>query len=280
MAFIINDINSIVGEQSSLSLWGRGIKLAIDLAQVTGDERQLFTSYFNWYRYLIETSRWKEADTTWQILKDTNAQHNPFSYGYIELVHGGSIFRRGQLKEEYWLVVEGLIKSGNSDRTLRQFYQGRGAWWLEQDDWQQAITSLQEALRMARERSIPDTASETGLALAKFQIGQLDQPRDEAQRLAEARKPAHGILARLWSSIGDLEQARRHALAAYKEAWADGEPYVYRYRLTRASELLTQLGVPIPKLPDYDPAGDIPRLWEAEVAAAIDKLRKEKKGLA
>ena len=36
------------------------------------------------------------------------------------------------------------------------------------------------------------------------------------------------------------------------------------------------MNVPIPNLPPYDPAKDEPLPWEAEVRAAIEKLRTEK----
>jgi hypothetical protein len=67
-----------------------------------------------------------------------------------------------------------------------------------------------------------------------------------------------------------------HALAAYKAAWADGEPYVFRYALNKARALLEQLGAEIPDLPPYDPAKDEKLPWEDEVAAAIERLRAEK----
>lgn len=76
--------------------------------------------------------------------------------------------------------------------------------------------------------------------------------------------------------IGDHEQAKKHALAAYQWAWADGEPYVYRYELNKARALLEKLGAELPKLPVYDPAKDEKLPWEDEVAAAIEKLRAEK----
>ncbi len=76
------------------------------------------------------------------------------------------------------------------------------------------------------------------------------------------------------------EQAKQHARKAYEWAWADGEPYVYRYELNKARALLEQLGAEIPNLPPYDPAKDEKFPWEDDVAAAIEKLRakKEAKG--
>ena len=125
-------------------------------------------------------------------------------------------------------------------------------------------------------RSI-DASSETGLALAKHHLGQLANPREEAERLAQLRDPAHRLLAQLWLAIGDAEKAKNHALAAYKWAWADGEPYVRRYALIESTKLLRQMNVPIPNLPPYDPAKDEKLPWEDEVRAAIEKLRAKKK---
>jgi hypothetical protein len=51
---------------------------------------------------------------------------------------------------------------------------------------------------------------------------------------------------------------------------------VNRDELTKTTKLLNTLGVPIPNLPPYDPAIDEPFPWEADVRAAIEKLKAEK----
>jgi hypothetical protein len=96
------------------------------------------------------------------------------------------------------------------------------------------------------------------------------------EQFAKAEKLPHDVLAELWLAIGDREQAKKHALAAYKWAWADGEPYVHRYYLNKARALLEQLGAEIPELPPYDPDKDEKLPWENEVAAAMERLRAEK----
>ena len=82
------------------------------------------------------------------------------------------------------------------------------------------------------------------------------------------------------TSDGDDEEpreaAKRHALAAYKWAWADGEPYVWRYELDQAKAILDQLGEPYPDLPPYDPEKDVEVDWEPDVRAAIERLRRER----
>ena len=77
--------------------------------------------------------------------------------------------------------------------------------------------------------------------------------------------------------MNEMEKAKRHALIAYKSAWADGEPYVYRVPLTEMENLLRKMDVQIPKLPDYDPEMDKKYPWEDEIETAIRNLLEEKK---
>ena len=97
-----------------------------------------------------------------------------------------------------------------------------------------------------------------------------------AASLAALRDPADLPLAEFWQALGDTPRATDHALATYRWAWADGEPYVHRYELDHATELLKALGAEIPTLPAYDPAADPPLPFEAQVEAAIERLRAEK----
>jgi hypothetical protein len=185
-------------------------------------------------------------------------------------------FWQGKLQEGYLADAERIATKGKSRGIIRHLHTLRGAWRLEQGEWALAATSYQEAVRLARERSITHEAAETGLALAKHHLGLLTDPSQEVERLAQLRNPAHRFLAQLWLALGDTEKARHHALAAYQWAWADGEPYVRRYELTKTTELLQQMNVPVPKLPPYDPSKDEKFPWEDDVVAAIEKLRAEK----
>jgi len=130
------------------------------------------------------------------------------------------------------------------------------------------------ALRMAHEAGFPDPESGTLLALARFRLNQLPAAREEALRLSAGPDPAHLPLAELWHALADTEQAGRHARAAYRRAWADGEPHVRRYSLDRAGTLLQQLGEDIPALPAYDPAQYPINPWEDQIAAAITELQR------
>lgn len=169
------------------------------------------------------------------------------------------------------IAQEGMNRAG-----IRSLHGLQGFWHAKQREWPQARDAFHEAVRMARERNQMDAWPETGLALSKHHLGELPDVREQAQYLAQLRQPAHYFLALLWQAIGDSAQARHHARIAYKEYWSDGEPYVFRYWLDRTTELLHELGEPIPQLPQFDPAKVQPYPWEAEVQATIDRLNAEK----
>lgn len=252
--------------------------LGLDLATVRESQAHLFRNRLVLFADQSRVGRWGEAEATWRLLDPMGRDWPRALYrpGRAEERFALFHFWHGSLTEGHLTRAEHLTIRGNNRQSIRELHGLRGGWRLEQGEWALAASSHQEAVRLARERSLTDAVSETGLALAKHHLGQLPNSRDEAERLAQLRNPAHRYLAMLWLAICDNEKARHHALAAYQWAWADGEPYVHRYELTKTTELLQQLNVPIPNLPPYDPAKYEPFPWEADVRAAIVKLRAEK----
>ncbi len=233
--------------------------------------QDLFVSRLYLFSIQSRLGDWKKAEATWDLLKDMKRPKDRDFYlpGDAERKYAQFQYGKGTLTEAHLAMAERLAKEGKSRKVIRELHRLRGEWRLEQENWALAAESYHEAVRLARERSLLDAASETGLALAKHHIGQLADAHDEAERLALLRQPAHRQLAQFWLALSDAKQAKKYALAAYKWAWADGEPYVNRYELTKTTELLQQLNVPIPNLPPYDPAADEPLPWEAEIRKAI-----------
>ncbi|MFN0074916.1 MAG: DUF4062 domain-containing protein [Prosthecobacter sp.] len=266
--------------QMKLEQASRIDELAVKMASATRNKNDLFMSALFRFDGLAAVGSWELAENTWLFL-DSLGRDFPRSYyrsGDAELYQARFRLWKGSLLELDFELVEELAIAGRNRTAIRILYSLRGSWHLEQHDHTQALASFHEAVRMARERRLVHAESETGLALTKFHLGQLtdDDARSEAERLAGLRQPAHRTLAMLWLALGDTEHAKHHALAAYTWAWADGEPYVHRYELTQTTELLQQMKVPVPVLPPYDPAKDEPFPWEADVRAAIEKLKAEK----
>ena len=222
--------------------------------------------------------QWESATELWQLLDPMGRtwSRNAYRPGYAEYRYALFCFYQGNLTEAYLAQIEELVRQGKGRLLIRWLHSLCGEWSLERGDSEAAAKSLRIAVLMAREVGQSDANAETGLAVAQLHLGQLDDARREAERLTSAKERANRLLAELWVLVRDREQATKHALAAYKWAWADGEPYVRRYELNKATELLDRLGVEIPKLPPYDPekAEKIP--CEDEVIAFIEKLKREK----
>lgn len=275
----LKNISSNLVDQNLLAKALRVSALTLDLAIVREDNEAIFISQFLLFSEQSCFGQWQAAEATWRQLDPMERDWDRAVYrqGNAEYRFALFQFRQGNLQEKHITAAEILAKQDGNRAILRYLHRLRGIWRLEQGEWVLAAASFNQAVSMARERRLVDVESETGLALAKFYLGQLvgDDARSEAERLAQL-VTGDRYLALLWLAIGDHEQAKQHALAAYRGAWADGEPYVNRYALTKATELLQQTNVPIPDLPPYDPAKDEPFSWEADVRAAIEKLRAEK----
>lgn len=278
---LVSQISRYLSSQNLLARALRVDALDLDLANAVEDNESIFRNRLFLFVDQSRLGQWQAAEATWRLLDPMGRAWRRAVYrqGMAEECFAQFHFRQGSLQEVHLTAATTLAAQNNNRVTLRRLHWLRGAWRLEQGAWALAAASFDTAVTMAREVRLVDADSETGLALAKRHLGQLtgDAARSEAERLAGLHDPAHRYLALLWLALGDREKAEHHALAAYRWAWADGEPYVRRYELTKTTELLNTLGVPIPTLPPYDPARDVPFPWEAEVRAAIDKLKAEKK---
>lgn len=275
------NIAACLMNQNRLAMVHRIDILNHDLAVTLEHKEILFMSLLFLFAVQSRFGQWSESATTWQKLDPMGRDwsRNAYRQGDAEYWFALNQFWQGKLQEVHLTTAEQLARKDSNRGTLRDIWRLRGEWRLEQQEWGLASESFHEAVSMARERGLPDVFSETGFVIAKLQLGQFhspDEARHEAERLSNLRGSAHRYLALLWREIGDFEQAAKYALAAYKWAWADGEPYVRRYELDKATELLRELNIPIPDLPPYDPAKDEPFPWEADVRKAIEKLRAEK----
>jgi tetratricopeptide (TPR) repeat protein len=275
---VMYNISDNLRAQNRVSQEDRCLLLGLNVATLTGDDVAVFRAQLDRFAQLARIGRWADAQAIWDLLDPMgrNWPRRLYRPGDAEYGFAQFCFWQGDMSEEHLAHAEQLAKAGKNRITVRNLHGLRGQWRLERAEWALAAESLREAVSMARAVGQTDAAAETQLALAQFQLGQLTDPRREAEQLASARRPSHRALADLWLAIGDREQAKKHTLEAYKWAWADGEPYVQRYELNRARALLEKLGAEIPNLPPYDPAKDEKLPWEDEVASAIEKLRAEK----
>lgn len=274
-------ISEVLADENRLAREERCLVLALDLATLLDREQYLFSARLYRFEQLARIGRWTDAEEMWQSLDPMGRDWHRAIYrpGRAEYHYASFCFWQGQLTGEQLAEAERLATKGKNRLVIRKLHGLGGAWQLERCRYERAAERSHEAVRMAREvgqTGADAVQAETQLALAKFHLGQLDDARQEAERLAQMKRPFRRGLAELWLALDDREQAKRHALGAYTWAWADGKPYVRRYELDKAVALLEQLGADVPDLPDYDAAKDQKFDWEDDLVAAIDKLRAKK----
>ncbi len=273
----LHNISANLTDQNRLAAMLRVTHLSLDFAIACEDAEEKYTTRLAVYFAQSQVGQWQDAVANWQAVAAMKPPSSRATYreGDAELLFAQAQFWQGRLEEAHLTAAATLAEKDNNRTTLRYLHWLRGEWHLQRGEHALAAASFQEALRMARERRLTDGNSETALALCKYHLGQLADPAAEAEHLAQQGHSSR-LLAELYAALGDAAQARHHALAAYRLAWADGEPYVRRYELTQATALLTRLGEPIPALPAYDASKDEPFPWEAEIREIIQRIKKEK----
>lgn len=254
-------------------------ELELELAESGRIEEDLFRARLDLLLHHGLMGHWLEANTLWKKLHPMGRvwRFGVYRAGEAEFAFSLIQYWQGELKEDCLLEAERCAKADKitGRMTLRHLSRLRGEWHLNRKEWEQAEKSLYTSVNMARELGLLDAEAEAQYTLAKFHLGQLPDAAAEATRLAGGKFIAHQPLAELWLALGDREKATAAALRAYESAWADGEPYVYRYALNQATAVLTRLGVPIPTLPAYDPSKNQTFPWEPELRALIDKKKAE-----
>jgi hypothetical protein len=267
----LRDLNRLAQED-------RCIQLSLDLSALGGEAESLFVARLSSFYQLTRNARWQEAQNLWDLLDPMGRSWGRAAYRPGEAEYAYARFRHEQsdLREDDLIRAEGLARAGKDRGIIRHCHSLRGSWRMHQGEWELAMESYGEVLRMAHEVGRQDAGVEARLALARFHLGQKEEARSAAERLSAAKNSPDLSLAELWLALGEHERAKKHSLAAYEWAWADGEPYVRRYELNKARALLEKLGAEIPNLPPYDPAKDGKFPCEDEVVAAIARLRAEK----
>ena len=273
----LSNLGTTLRYQNRLSQEDRAGSLGLRLAELIDNQERLFRSRLDRFSQLAILGRWKEAQAMWDPLNPMGRDWSRAAYrpGDAESWYAVAQFWQGKPNESRLASAQELAEKGNNPRTVRGIHSLRGQWLIEQGDWAIAAKSLNQAVQMARAARQYDARSETYLKLAQFHLGDLANPRDEAEQLESAEWVDDRALAELWLAIGDREKAKYWALEAYRWAGADGEPFVQRYELTKSRALLETLGAEIEDLPcaKYE---KFP--CEDEVEAAIKKLEQQKAG--
>src|ERR1019366_6003773 len=168
-------------------------------------------------------------------------------------------------------------REGRNRSGIRPLHNLRGKWLLSVGRFAESEAAYEQGIAMGRESGLPTPDAEIGRALAQAKQGKIDQARETAERIALLEDPPEISLAELFLALGDRTKALEFVARGYRQAWADGMPYVDWRNLQRCRAVFEALREPEPQLPPFDRSKATPLPFEAEVRAFIEELKAKKK---
>lgn len=234
-----------------------------------------FSARLGRFQQLSRFGLWQEAEKAWTELDGMGRDwaRGIYRKGNAEYEYAVFLFWQGKLKASQLKKVEEASIKDKNRPILRLLFALRGEWHLSRKEYGAAIMALTSAVEFAREKGWNDGRVEGLLLLARLYDGRVADPTMEMERIS-GMCPAFE-LGELWRMLGNVDAAAECATAAFKSAFADGEPYVHRYRLEQAEDLMSRLGIEVPDVPRFDPNCIRSFPWESDVRQVIERLKRD-----
>jgi tetratricopeptide (TPR) repeat protein len=250
-------------------------ELALELAEVLRDQDHVAVTHLNLMLGYAQAGQFEKAEAAHAVFQQLPTPRDRAIYqdGNAEYRLSWLRFFQGTLTDQLLRSAESAAEAGNNRFVTRRVASLRGEFALQRGKLPEAIASFEKYIEMTQAAGMAAARVEPRLALALARKGELEQAR---RVLDGVRALARDIdLAELYIELGDREEARHHALAGYKWAWADGPTHSRWWELNRCRAVLAALGELEPKLPAYDRKTAKPIPHEADVRALIAKLKKQ-----
>jgi hypothetical protein len=268
-AIILTNIGVTAGDLNRRAERATALALATDLLEASDDYSGLTTTNFKQAQDAIDQGRFADGERS---LSDFHARPLPsiieYRPGDAERVSCLSQFYQGTLTESDWRLGYELAVQHRNVISQHCFLALRSEWLLTMYQAGPALDAIDESLKIVNRLGTPSPDYHDLRAWALAKLGRADDARAELAN-GEQRRYA----AEAWLILGDREQARTCTLNACRWAWGEGPPYIHWYELERSRALLRELGEPEPQLPPFDPSKVKPIPYEAEIRAAIAKLK-------
>lgn len=257
----------------------RAIELALELASADGDLDGRAFSHLSMLAITVTTGHWDEAETYYEAFcEDPPRLQTVVWQAEAERYRAAALVYQGQdsmdaLNEAWALAVHSHDALG-----MRHLHRLRGeiAMWRGSPD--AAAEHFQDAIALARQHGGADLAIYLG-CLARVRAAQRAYGPARALIAESFDQPyltqlhdIHNNAAEVWLALDEPEQAARHALDAYRLAWADGPPFAWWWSLERAARTLTSLGLEPPRLRPFDEDAVAPVPYEDRIRAWITAL--------
>ena len=199
----------------------------------------------------------------------------------------GNIWFEGDVKTDLLRLdfIEGKLDDRRLEALEREFtYWGhrrplvalRRDLLIQKGEFDSALEVQHEDDQLARNAGAPVDTAYTAFLLARLgRVEDAEAVLEDTLAALGDRHPAsreHYVLARALVAMRRRDEAQSHAVAAYRQAWADGPPYSFHWDLKDAGLLLDELGLDEPNLPTVDP-GAVKIPHEDAVRSFIAELR-------
>lgn len=255
----------------------RCYRYTLTLAELTEDEEQIAYGHYSLMGIYLDLGRWDETQSAYETFIANPPDDKFLMYAHREFAI--VLMRQGADHSEVQELLdkaEELNREQNITFQRRKLSYARGLMALRDGRVDEAINFFAEAARIGYEQGLRDADAWGGLARAHAEKGDLHQ----ALRIIQDGVDDHGYSAAVvYLANGDHAAAKEAALEFYTWAWAQGEPYVRRWELEQARNILQQLGEPEPQLPIWDEANYVPFEHEDKVIEYIEKLKREREEL-
>jgi len=254
-------------------------QLATEATAILGDEEDLALSYLAQSNHSCTIGDFKAAEFYWQQFAalprpTTRSIYRP---GWGEFALARIRWFQEHLDHGTLSPVEGLAREGNSRGLIRSLLWLRGEWHLSRGGWQEAATDFEEHVKMTREVNLIPSWSEARLALVQLKLGLSNQFDELTNRLSTVKDPPDLALADLCLALGDDENAKKQAHAAYRKAWGGGAPYVDWKTLQQTRTVFAALDEPEPQLPAFNSTDQKPLAFGSKLRAYLEKKASEKR---
>jgi tetratricopeptide (TPR) repeat protein len=251
----------------------RVLPLVMELAQATWESNRVSMVHLRHLSFYNEIGAWQEMETHYRLFNanlpkyETEFWASGAERAYAEMLLSRHTEYDGATIQAAIDRAWEMSVNARCAVNMRGLLFLRGEYALIQGRPADAIVPFQELVTQTRKSGIPTAGANGNLARAYARLGK----HDEALTLI-----AEGIessdAADVYLTLGNHEQAREHALIAYAEAWADGEPYSDWRTLHKMRAILAALDIPEPALPRRAPD---PIPYEDEIRALIEELNAE-----
>jgi hypothetical protein len=267
------DLRNISASSSSLNRRAESAAaLALDLAKASKDDHGVSVTVHEQAVDAIDQGRFADGK---RLLDNFHARSLPpihfYRPGNAEYCSCLSQFYQGTLAEADWWRGYELAVHHRNVQGQHSFHSLRGEWLLARDQHGPALDAIDEALKIVNRLGTPRPEYHD---LRAWALAKLGRGADACTELANGEQ--RRFAAEAWRILGSRERARICALNAYRWAWGEGPPNIKWYDLERSRALLRELGEPESQLPPFDPSKVKPIPYEAEIRAAIARLKEGK----